>query len=161
MGVLFDRTSEPLRKARRAHQVVVGTDIQDPHWNALGGRRLSCRRRPGLTLSASAASRLADRARSIRLSRSARGLHLRSHRRGLVQEGALGALLATSRRVVEVPADALALALAFSFALVLSLLGSCSCRLRFGLGLRLRLSFCLGLRDDIGRMPPKGFRGGG
>ena len=50
-------------------------------------------------------------------------------RRGLVQEGALEALLATSRRFVKVPADALALALAFSFALALSLLGSRSCRL--------------------------------
>ena len=82
MCVLFDRTSEPLGKARRAHQVLAGTGIQNPHWDALGGRRLICRRRrPGLSPSASAASRLADRARSIRLSRSARGLHLRSHRR--------------------------------------------------------------------------------
>ena len=151
MCVLFNRTSETLGKARRAHQVVAGTNIQHPHWDALGGRRLSCRcRRPGLSQSASAASRLADRARSIRQSRSARGLHLRSHHQGLVQEGALGALQATSRRVVEVPADALALALAFSFALALSLLESCSCRLRFGLGLRLRLSFRLGLRDNLG-----------
>ena len=67
-----------------------------------------------------------------------------------MQEGALGALLATSRRVVEVPADVLALALAFSLALALSLLGSSSRRLRFGLGLRLRLSFRLGLRDHLG-----------
>ena len=67
-----------------------------------------------------------------------------------MQEDALGALLATSRRVVEVPADALALALAFFFALDIYLLGSCSCRLRFRLGLRLRLSFSLSLREDLG-----------
>ena len=150
MCVLFDLTSELLGEARRAHQVVAGAGIQDSHWDALGGRRLSCRRRPGLSLSASAASRLADRARSIWLSRSARGFHLRSHRRGLVQEGALGASLATSRRLVEVPADALALALVFSFALALALLGSRSCGLRLGLCFRLRLSFRLGFRDYLG-----------
>ena len=142
----------PLGKARRAHQVVAGTGIQNSHWDALGGRRLSRRRRPGLSLSASAASRLADRARSIRLGMSARGLHLRSHRRSLVQEGALGALLATGRCVFEVSADALAIALVFCFALALSILGSCSCRLplRLGLRLRLRLSFRCGLCDDHG-----------
>ena len=153
MCVLFDRTSKPPGKARRAHQVAAGTSIQNPHWDALGGRRLSCRRRrPGLSLSASAVSRRADRARSIRLSRSARGLHLRSHRRELVQKGTPRFLHATSRRVVEVLADELALALAFflAFAFALFLLGSCSCRLRFGLGLRLRLSLCLGLLDGLG-----------
>ena len=148
----FVRSLERLGKVRRPHQVVAGTDIQDPHWEALGRRRLCCRRRrrPDLSLSASAVSRLADRARNTRLSSSARGLHLRSHRRGLVQDSALGALLATSTRVVEVPADELALALAFSFALALSLLGSCSCNLRLELSFRLRLSFRLDLHDDLG-----------
>ena len=143
------RPDRSLVEAQRAHQVFAGAGIQNPHWDALGGRRLSCRRRPGLSQSASAASRLADRPRSIRLIRGARGPHLRSHRRGLVQEGARGALLATSRLVVEVPADAIALALGFSFART-SLPGSRSCGLRLGLGLRLRLSFRLGLRDDLG-----------
>ena len=125
MCVLFNRTSEPLGKARWAHQVVAGTGVQYPHRDALGGRRLtSRRRRPGLSLSTSAASRLADRARGTRLSRSARRLHLRSHRRGLAQEVELRALLAAGGRVVEVPADALALAFPFSFAFALSFVGT-------------------------------------
>ena len=57
-------------------------------------------------------------------------------------------LLAISRCVIEVPADALSLALSFSFALVISLLRICSCRLR--LEIELRFSFRLGLRDDLG-----------
>ena len=105
---------------------------------------------PWFSLSASAASRLADRARSIRPSRSARGFYFRSYRRGLVQEGARGAFWQPAGALLK-PADALALALAFSFALALVLLGSRSCGLRLGLclRLRLRLSFRLGFRDDL------------
>ena len=52
------------------------------------------------------AGRLTVLAASVSAGALHEGLHLRNYRRSLVQESALGALRATSRRVVEVPASA-------------------------------------------------------